>query len=119
AILVGGTFFYLRALLAGLPTMPGKDDGIRQRLRSIGERPRGAERLHRWLSRVDPQSARKTAPADRHRVQRALEVYLTAGIPISAWTGPSAATVEEMAAVKIALRVERSQLVSSLDQRVE
>src|SRR4051794_33034620 len=40
-ILVGGTFFYLRALLHGLPEMPGRDAGIRARIRRIAERPTG------------------------------------------------------------------------------
>jgi len=34
-ILVGGTFFYLRALLSGLPEMPPRDESIRARLRAI------------------------------------------------------------------------------------
>jgi tRNA dimethylallyltransferase len=66
AILAGGTFFYLRALLSGLPEMPGRDERVRERLRAIAaKRP---ERLHRWLSKIDPRSGRKIAPADRHRV---------------------------------------------------
>jgi len=31
-ILAGGTFFYLRALLSGLPEMPGRDDELRARV---------------------------------------------------------------------------------------
>src|SRR6185295_7853635 len=31
AILAGGTFFYLRALLSGLPEMPGRDETVRAR----------------------------------------------------------------------------------------
>ena len=53
AILVGGTFFYLRALLSGLPEMPGRDEALRERIRAIAARPRGPERLHRWLSKID------------------------------------------------------------------
>ena len=84
-ILVGGTFFYLRALLSGLPEMPGRDEALRARIRRIAGRPRGAARLHRWLSKIDPRSGRKIAPADRHRVERALEVWITSGRPISSW----------------------------------
>src|SRR5207244_12889185 len=82
-ILVGGPFFYLRALLAGLPEMPGRDESIRARLRSIAERKGGSERLHRWLSKIDPQSGKRIAPADRHRVERAIEVWIISGRPIS------------------------------------
>jgi tRNA dimethylallyltransferase len=118
-ILAGGTFFYLRALLHGLPEMPGRDEGIRARIRRIGERPRGNVWLHRWLSKIDPQSGRRIAAADRHRVERALEVWLVSGQPISEWKRPAADSANEMAAVKIGLMMERRQLVQRLDARVD
>lgn len=118
-LLAGGTFFYLRALLSGLPEMPGRDEAIRARIRRIAAKPRGAERLHRWLSAVDPGSARTIAPADRHRVERALEVWMVSGRPISAWPRPTAESAEAIDATKIALRVERAALVAALDARVE
>ena len=108
-ILVGGTFFYLRALLAGLPELPGRSEKIRGRLRAI--KP---ERLHRWLARVDPQSARGIAPADRHRVERALEVWISSGEPISKWERPT----DEIPSLKIALSLDRKLLSSRLDARV-
>ena len=46
-ILVGGTFFYLRALLSGLPEMPARDEATRARIRRIASNPRGQQRLHR------------------------------------------------------------------------
>lgn len=119
AILVGGTFFYLRALLHGLPEMPGRDADLRARIRRVAERPRGNERLHRWLSKIDPQSGRRIAPADRHRVERALEVWLTTGRPISEWERPAAGTTEEMAATTIGLTMERVRLTERLDRRVD
>lgn len=116
AILAGGTFFYLRALLSGLPEMPGRDEAVRARIRAIARKRRGPERLHRWLSKIDPRSGRKIAPADRHRVERALEVWITSGRPISSWE-PEAA--RELPSVKLALTLERSQLHARLDARVE
>lgn len=115
AILAGGTFFYLRALLSGLPEMPGRDEAIRTRIRRISHMPRGPERLHRWLSKIDPRSGRKIAPADRHRVERALEVWITSGRPISSWTPE---TAEELPSIKLALHVEKSELHARLDARV-
>jgi tRNA dimethylallyltransferase len=118
-ILAGGTFFYLRALLHGLPEMPGRDENIRARIRRIAERPRGNVWLHRWLSKIDPQSGRRIAAADRHRVERALEVWLISGRPISEWERPAANTATEMAATKIGLRMERQRLVERLEARVD
>jgi tRNA dimethylallyltransferase len=119
AILVGGTFFYLRALLHGLPEMPSRDPALRARIRRIAERPRGNERLHRWLSKIDPQSGRRIAAADRHRVERALEVWLLSGKPISEWERPGMDTATEVASTKIGLRMERRALVERLDHRVD
>ncbi len=118
AILAGGTFFYLRALLSGLPPMPPRDESIRSRIRAIAQTLRGPERLHRWLSKIDPQSGRKIAPADRHRVERALEVWLSSGKPISTWERPTSES-DELPSTKIALRLERSHLAEALDRRVE
>ena len=118
-ILVGGTFFYLRALLAGLPDMPARDEAVRARIRRIASHPRGQQRLHRWLSRVDPKSAGAIAPADRHRVERALEVWVVSGQPISSWQRPTAESTEEIPAIKIGLRLEREELVKTLDARVD
>jgi len=118
-ILAGGTFFYLRALLHGLPEMPGRDESIRVRIRRIADRPRGNVWLHRWLSKIDPQSGRRIATADRHRVERALEVWLISGTPISEWERPTADSANGMAAVKIGLMMERPRLVERLDARVD
>jgi tRNA dimethylallyltransferase len=116
AILAGGTFFYLRALLSGLPAMPGRDEPLRARIRAIANHPRGPARLHRWLSKIDPRSGRKIAPADRHRVERALEVWISSGRPISSWE-PDIET--ELPSIKLALTMERARLNPMLDARVE
>lgn len=117
-ILVGGTGFYLRALLSGLPELPGRDDALRGRIRAIWDVPRGAPRLWRLLERVDPVTAGLIAPADRHRVERALEVWLSSGRPISSWQRPSPDT-ESIPARKFALQMERSELNAILGERVQ
>jgi tRNA dimethylallyltransferase len=116
AILAGGTFFYLRALLSELPEMPGRDEELRARIRTIASKPRGPVRLHRWLSKIDPRSGRKIAPADRHRVERALEVWIRSGRPISSWE-PDAS--RELPSLKLALSIDRKRLGAVLDARVD
>ena len=118
-ILVGGTFFYLRAFLAGLPEMPERDEAIRARIRAISSRDRGPAHLHRWLSRVDPATAAKIPPGDRHRVERALEVWVTALVPISTWRRPTAHDHSEIEALKIALTLDRPEVVRRLEHRVD
>jgi tRNA dimethylallyltransferase len=118
-ILAGGTFFYLRALLTGLPAMPGRDEELRARIRRIARSPRGPGRLHRWLSKIDPQSGRRIAPADRHRVERALEVWIRSSRPISSWERASEETTPALNVLKLALTMERPRLVAALNARVE
>ncbi|MCU1231045.1 MAG: tRNA delta(2)-isopentenylpyrophosphate transferase [Acidobacteria bacterium] len=118
-VLAGGTFFYLRALLTGLPEMPPRDEAIRDRLRRIATSRRGPARLHRWLTKVDAASAAKIAIGDRHRVERALEVWIVSGRPISSWPSPTADSADVLPAIRIGVRAERARLVKVLDARVE
>jgi tRNA dimethylallyltransferase len=78
AILVGGSGFYLRALVDGLFDAPVVAPAIRRRLAERAAR-RGPERLHRLLARLDPVMASRLAPRDRSRVVRALELRLATG----------------------------------------
>lgn len=114
-ILAGGTFFYLQAVLGGLPEMPGRDEALRTRLRRVAASPRGQARLYGWLRRVDPAGAAKIAPADRHRVERALEVWIASGRPISSWKRDEAG---ELPSVRIGLSLDRDVLAERLRRRV-
>src|SRR5439155_1397506 len=82
-ILIGGTGFYYRALTRGLFDGPARDEALRARLDRVAAR-RGPEALHRWLQRVDAESARRIQPRDRKRLVRALEVWLLTGRPLTA-----------------------------------
>ncbi len=82
AILVGGTGFYLRALVRPFFEGPPTDIKLRERLSGLRDR-RGAEQLHRMLARVDPPAASSIGPRDWPRTMRALEVYFQTGRRIS------------------------------------
>jgi len=81
-LLVGGTMLYLKALFTGLASLPAARPELR---RELDERARrvGWPALHAELAALDPQAAARIAPADAQRIQRALEVCLTTGEPIS------------------------------------
>lgn len=117
-LLVGGTGFYLRAFLHGLPEMAGRDERIRGRIDRISERPGGSDRLHRWLRRVDPESGDRIAANDRHRIQRALEVWVLTGRPISSWVRPGREAPSDGSMVQFALTLPRDDLNRLLDERV-
>jgi tRNA dimethylallyltransferase len=80
ALAVGGTGFYLRALTRGLFRGPGRDETFR-----AGLAAEAAEELHTRLAAVDPPTAARVSPADRVRLERALEVHHLTGRPISQW----------------------------------
>lgn len=81
-LLVGGTLLYLRALNQGLARLPKADVSIRRDLDQEAA-TEGWPAMHRRLKSVDPQAAARIAPTDRQRIQRALEVYMLTGQPIS------------------------------------
>ncbi len=81
-LLVGGTGLYFRVLESGLAPLPEADPVLRARL--AGELARaGSARLHARLATVDPQTAARLHPNDRHRILRALEVWALSGQPMS------------------------------------
>jgi tRNA dimethylallyltransferase len=81
-LLVGGTMLYFRALQQGLSPLPQGDPRLRAELAERNAKE-GAEVMHRWLSQVDPAAARRIHANDPQRVQRALEVWLLTGRPMS------------------------------------
>lgn len=75
AIVVGGTGFYIRALLGGVELAPQYDEALRERLaREAQLHP--AEFLYGWLGKRDASRARAIHPGDGYRVLRALEIAL-------------------------------------------
>lgn len=87
-LLVGGTMLYYRALVAGIDTLPQADAAVRAAIDAEAAR-RGWPALHAELEKVDPRSARRIAPRDAQRIQRALEVWRLTGRPLSALQGTS------------------------------
>jgi tRNA dimethylallyltransferase len=81
-LVVGGTGFYLRGLLDGLPALPGRDDLLRERLSARERRRPGA--LHRLLGRLEPSAAARIHPRDVQKVTRALEIRLLTGTALPA-----------------------------------
>ena len=80
-MVVGGTGFYLRALLEGLFQGPPRDPALRERLERREQKRPGS--LHRILARLDPTAAARIHSNDKNKIIRALEVRLLQGPPIS------------------------------------
>ncbi len=85
-LLVGGTFLYFRSLVHGLSALPPADPALRADLDARAARA-GWPAMHAELARFDPVAAARIGVTDRQRIQRALEVCLLTGEPISALQG--------------------------------
>jgi tRNA dimethylallyltransferase len=82
-LLVGGTMLYYKALREGLSELPQADPALRAQL-DAEIAAQGIEALHRQLAALDPVTAARLHPTDTQRIQRALEVCLLSGRPMSA-----------------------------------
>lgn len=83
-LFVGGTMLYFKALLEGISELPPADPDIRDRLNERAE-AEGWPALHQHLAEVDPDTAQRLHPNHSARIQRALEVWMQTGIPLSVW----------------------------------
>lgn len=115
-IVVGGTGFYLRALLHGLFQGPERDGALRANLVSREHRRPGS--LHRILRRVDAASAARIHPHDVNKTIRAIEVCLLARQPMSVLFGQGRDELRGFDAIKIGLDPPRPDLYTRIDQRL-
>ena len=112
---------YLRGLLKGIVPAPPRDAGLRARLRGLVAR-HGAQRVHRFLRRVDAESAQRVPPEDTQRVVRALELALASD---STWSASLARhgtweqAPERYRAVKVGVDLDRDLLSARLSRRVD
>ena len=124
-LFVGGTPFYLKALMCGLFDGPPSDPALRTRLEAEAEadRPAALERLRQ----CDPRTAARLHFNDVRRVARALEVFALTGRPISAlqqtWDNPAFGVPGETRPPPAALPCvildwPRPELYARINQRV-
>jgi len=113
-----GTGLYLRALLEGLADVPQRSEELRARLRaSMEEHPPG--HLHRVLKRLDPEAARKIAPADEQKLIRAVEICVLARKPISEVHRTGRAPLEGWRVIKVGLMPPREKLHERIHARTD
>lgn len=74
ALIVGGTGFYLKALLFGLWEAPPADPRVRENLNQLSN-----FELFTELTTKDPLAAERIGPQDRYRLMRAIEMMTLTG----------------------------------------
>lgn len=116
-LLVGGTGFFLRALLTPIFAEPDMDRARVDALRRwLASRPR--EDLEVWVRRLDPARAELAAQGGPQRLSRTLEVALLTGRPLSAWHRTAPPDGEGTSALVVRLDVPREELDRRIEARV-
>jgi tRNA dimethylallyltransferase len=115
-IVVGGTGFYLRALLEGLFEGPERSEELRTRLRNIETR-KGPAHLHQMLNKLDKAAAQRIHPNDVPKVIRAMEVCLQARQPMTELWEAGCDPLTGFRIVRIGLNPERNALYSRINDR--
>lgn len=83
-LLVGGTMLYFKTLLEGIADMPATDLDIRAQI-ELDASQYGWPYVHEQLAAVDPESAARIHPNHSQRIERALAVYRSSGITMTAY----------------------------------
>ena len=115
-LVAGGTGFYIRNFILGLPETPVSNEKIRNQLKERLEKE-GNESLYAELSAVDPESALKINVNDGYRICRALEVFYSTGKKRSSFK--VSAEMRELYDFKVlVLETERAALYEKINLRV-
>lgn len=118
-IVVGGTGFYIQALLYDINfTESDGDSTIRQELERLGEK-KGNEYLHALLQDIDPEAAQAIHANNRKRVIRAIEFYHLTGQPISRHNKNEREKSSTYHFFYYVLNCDRARLYERIDRRVD
>lgn len=115
-VVVGGTFFWMRALFEGLSEIPPVSPQARAAVRALlaGD---GVEAAHRRLAAVDPQTASRLGSRDTQRVARALEVFEATGLPLSTFQARTPRPAVRSEVLRLLPLLPREALYARIDAR--
>ena len=116
-VICGGTAFYFKNFLYGLPEIPDIDPSYREEL-LLELKSRGIEFLYKELEKIDPERAEKVHPNDKYRILRSLEIVRGSG-KAQSYFKPSETLRPGIAPLILGLERERAELYSRVDQRVD
>ena len=118
-LVVGGTGFYIQALLYDIDfTVEDADRALREKYEKLAAK-QGPEALHELLRSVDPRSAEDIHANNVKRVIRALEFYEKTGEPISAHNATERAKQSPYGFAYFVLTDKRERLYERIDARVD
>lgn len=116
-VMVGGSGFYVRSFILGLPETPESKSEIREKIKER-LRVEGNGALYHELKTVDREYARKIDLHDGIRISRALEVYYSTGRKLSSYKMPDAPR-SSYDFCTIILERPRTELYERINARVD
>lgn len=117
-IIVGGTGFYIRALLKGIAPIPEVPKNLRNKLNKLISFY-GCNYFYKFLSFLDPAYSKKVSKNDKQRIERALEVIFFSGKPFSNFFNNDFEKNDSFLNLKIGLYLEKEELKKRIIERVE
>jgi len=118
-LLVGGTGFYIDAVLYDYDFSGARaDDVFRRSLQQKAEQ-KGNEAVHKLLQAVDPDTAARIHVNDLKRVIRALEIHRQTGTTGALFRNNNKHTYQEYDILFIVLNYERETLYKRIENRVD
>lgn len=118
-ILVGGTGFYIQALLYDIDfTENDEDTALRRSLEELARRE-GAEALYERLRAIDPASCESIHAHNVKRVIRAIEFYEKTGKRISDHNKEQRENVSPYRFAYFVLNDDRERIYQNIDRRVD
>ena len=120
-IIVGGTYFYLRALQNGMyPTTFVSAETIEEIEHEFLEEDFiDTSRMHAELKRLDPESSEKIHPNDRYRLVRALAIVRSTGVRPSSLIPVPLSEKKNIIWMKYGMTASRHQLTQNIVLRTE
>lgn len=118
-IIVGGTGFYIQAVLYNIDFTNQDTDGTYRRELERLAQSHGAQYLHRMLAEADPQAAEQIHANNVKRVIRALEFYKLTGKRISEHNKEERQKQPYYNSAYFVLNDKRAHLYERIDKRVD
>jgi len=114
--IVGGTSFYLKALMEGISDTPAIDPEVNKK---VQKELMNLSDAYRQLEAIDPDYAKKITPSDRYRIEKGLQLYYQTGTPPTRYFAehPPKPLIEELFLFEIG--IDRAVLQKRIEQRTQ
>lgn len=116
-VMCGGSMLYVDAVCRGIDQLPDISAEVRTAVKEKLQRE-GLESLVKELEQLDPQYAATIDRKNTSRVCHGVEICRQAGVPYSTLRTGTAKR-RDFSIIKLALNIERDQLFSRINQRVD